>query len=809
MIHDLKHAWRAFVRMPAFTITAVLTLALGIGANVAIFSIVDGVLLRPLPLADPDRLVVIWETHPTLPVPFMVASPPHIVDWRSEHTLFDEVGGFTTTRLVLADAGVAEQIVGASVWGGLLPALGIAPAVGRFFEPAEYQPGAPRVVILSDGLWRRRFGADRSIVGKPIILSGSDYTVVGIMPERFNFLPSITIEGKPPLERSQFWIPQRIEDPNQMRGAHFLTTIARLKPGVSIGAAEARLHANALRLWREYPADEEGWDVRVVPLMTQATAGIRSTLLLLFGAVVFVLLLTCTNVASLLLARATGRRTEMAVRAALGASRARIARQLLTESAVLSLMGSAAGLLVGAWGVRFARAFGPASIVRLDEARVDVRVVVFTIAAAAVVALLCGAAPILQLLRGPAGDSLKSRTGAAGPAATRMRSGLVVAEIAFALVLLIGGVLLIQSFVRLRGVNPGFSPRHAMTFRVALPPGPYGSRESRVRFIQDLLRQLAASTGVDAAGAIDAVPIGEDRQGTSYYIEGTPPLSEGRAPHTGFSFPTPGYFEAVGLPILRGRGFTPFDARDSKPVVIVNQALARQAFGTANPVGRQMRVGFNSNTVREIVGVVADEHHTGLDKPASPNVYVPYTQNNFSGSLSFVVRTNADLATATALARNAVRAVDPGLAIYNARTMEAIVSASIATERFSTTLLGAFALAALLLAVIGVYGVTDQVVSQRTHEIGIRLALGASPRQIAALVLGSGARLCAWGIGIGLAGALVTARALSGLLFGVSALDPRAYVGMSIVLALASLWSCGLPARRASRVEPTVALREN
>src|SRR5262245_48611142 len=403
MIHDLRHALRTFLRMPAFTVTAVLTLALGIGANVAIFSIVDGVLLRPLPLADPDRLVVIWETHPKLPVPFMVASPPHVVNWRNERTLFDEVGAFSTTRLVIAEGGTAEQIVGASVWGGLLPALGVAPAVGRFFEPAEYQPGAPRVVLLSDGLWRRRFGADRSIGGKPIVLSGNDYTVVGIMPGRFNFLPSITIVGKPPVERSQFWIPQRIEDPNQMRGAHFLTTVARLKPGVSIGSAEARLHANALRLWHEFPADEEGWDVRIVPLMTQATAGIRSTLLLLFGAVVFVLLLTCTNVASLLLARATGRRKEMAVRAALGASRLRIARQLLTESAVLNLAGSAAGLLVGAWGVRFARAFGPASIVRLDEASVDMRVVVFTLVAAGAATLLCGAAPMLQLLRAPAG----------------------------------------------------------------------------------------------------------------------------------------------------------------------------------------------------------------------------------------------------------------------------------------------------------------------------------------------------------------------------------------------------------------------
>ena len=398
MIHDLRHALRTFLRMPAFTVTAVLTLALGIGANVAIFGIVDGVLLRPLPLADPDRLVVIWETHPTLPVPFMVASPPHIMDWRAERALFDEVGGFSTTRLILADGGSAEQIVGASVWGGLLPALGIAPAAGRFFEPGEYQSGAPRVVILSDGLWRRRFGADRSIVGKPIVLSGSEYTVVGTMPERFNFLPSITIQGKPPLERSQFWIPQRIDDPSQMRGAHFLTTVARLRIGVSIGTAEARLHANAMRLWREYPADEEGWDVRLLPLMTQATAGIRPTLLLLFGAVVFVLLLTCTNVASLLLARATGRRKEMAVRAALGASRVRIARQLLTESAVLCSIGACAGLLVGAWGVRFARAFGPASIVRLDEARVDVRIVIFTIAVAGVAALLCGG-PALRATR--------------------------------------------------------------------------------------------------------------------------------------------------------------------------------------------------------------------------------------------------------------------------------------------------------------------------------------------------------------------------------------------------------------------------
>jgi putative ABC transport system permease protein len=383
----------------------------------------------------------------------------------------------------------------------------------------------------------------------------------------------------------------------------------------------------------------------------------------------------------------------------------------------------------------------------------------------------------------------------------------VVAEIAFALMLLVGGVLLMQSFVRLRAVDPGFSPRQALTFRVALPPGPYATRDSRVRFIEAALRQLGSSNGIDAAGAIDAVPIGEDRQGTSYRVEDAPPVSVDRAPHTGFSFATPGYFEAIGLPILRGRGFSPFDRGDSKPVVIINQTVARQAFGSAEPIGRRMRVGFDSATVREIVGVVADERHTGLNKPATPNMYVPFTQNNSSGSLSFVIRTRGDAAAATAIARHAVRAVDPGLAIYNVRTMDEIVAASISTERFSTTLLVLFAVAALGLAIIGIYGVTDQAVSQRTHEIGVRLALGASPRQILALVVGGSARLCAWGVVLGIAGALATSRVLSGLLFGVSALDPSVYFAAAVLLAVATLMSCGVPARRATRVEPAIALR--
>lgn len=807
MLHDVKHAWRTFTRMPAFTVTAIVTLALGIGANVAIFSIVDGVLLRPLPLPDPERLVVIWETNPTLPVPYMVATPPHILEWREQRHLFEDVGGFQTTPLVLTDRanGSAEQIVGSSVWGGLLPALGVSPAVGRFFEPEEYRPNAPRVVLLSDGLWRRRFGADRSIVGRTVHLSGADYTVVGIMPGTFNFLPSITIEGKPPLERSQFWIPQRVSDPNQMRGAHFLTTVARLRPGVSTEMAESHLHTIAVRLAREFPSSERGWDVRVLPLQSHATAKVRPTLLLLFAAVTFVLVLSCTNVANLLLARAVGRRQEIATRSALGASRLRIARQLLTEAAMLSAVGCAAGLLVGAWGVRFARAFGPAGIVRLDEARMDWRVAAFAVGVSIVATLLFGAAPMLQLIRQRLDDSLKSRTGAAAVAATRVRSSLVVAEIAFALMLLVAGVLLLKSLARLQRVDPGFSPRHAMTFRVALPPGPYATRDSRVRFIQDLLAQLGSSSGIEAAGAIDAVPIGDSRQGTSYGIEGAT-VSDGQAQQTGFSFPTPGYFEAIGVPIVRGRGFTAFDRADSTPVVIVNQTLARQAFGSADPIGKRMRVGFNADTVREIVGVVGDERHTGLRRGATPNVYVPFTQNSFGG-LAFVVRTTSNPLAATAAVRDAVKAIDPALAVHSVRTMEQIVSASMATERFSTTLVAAFAAAALLLAIIGIYGVTDQMVSQRTHEIGVRLALGASPRQVLRLVVGGSARLCGWGIALGVAGALATARALSGLLFGVNAIDPFAYVTVAVIVAIASLASSGLPARRASRVAPTIALR--
>ena len=807
MLIDIRYAIRTLLRDPAFTIAALLTLAIGIGANVAIFSLVSGVLLKPLPLHDPERLVVIWDTHPSLPVPYMVASPPRVVEWRRTKQVFDEVGGFVATQMTISDAGVAEQIAGATVYEGLLQALGVPPAVGRYFLPDEFRPTAPRAVLLSDQLWRRRFGADRGLVGHTIKLSGYDHVVVGIMPASFNFVPSVTIEGKPPLERAQFWIPQRVADPNTQWGAHYLTAIGRLRAGVTVDSANRELKAVAARIEREQP-QEARWGVEVVPLLTQATGSLRPTLLTLFGAVAFVLLLACTNVANLLLARSVGRRRELAVRAALGASRLRLARQLLIESLTLGTAGGATGVLLAAWCVRFTRAYGPASIVRLDEVAVDARVVLFAIAVSIAAALLFGVAPLVQMLGAAMISALKERAGGSGGAgAAKLRGALVAIEIAFAIVLLVGGVLLMESFVRLQRASPGFTPHRATAFRVALPPEPYADRSRRLRFVEEALSRLPQSGVIEAAGAIDAVPIAESRQGTDISIDGEPEPPPGQEAHAGFSVPTAGYFEAIGLPVLRGRGFTDRDRADSAPVIVISQSVARRHFGSGDPIGRHMRAGFNHQVPREIVGVVADEQHTGVGRPAPPNVYVPFSQVPWNGAFSFVVRSSADTATVVAAARDTLRAIDAGAAIYNVRTLDDVVSRSIATERFSAGLFAAFALAALSLAFIGVYGVTDQAVSQRRHEFGVRIALGADGRRIRSLVLGGSLKISAVGIAAGTLAAAALARVLAGQLFGVSAFDPKAYVLVATVLALSGAAAAYLPARRAIRTDPMVALR--
>jgi len=799
---DIRYALRSLVARPSFTTVAVLTLAIGIGANVAIFSLVSGVLLKPLPLKDPDRLVVIWDTHPSLPMPFMVVSPPRVLAWRQATQLFEDVGAFADVKLTVTDAGVAEQVTGAQVYQGMLPTLGVAPALGRFFTDAEMAANGPRVVILGDALWRRRFGADPTMLGRTVQLSGLDYAVVGVMPPSFNFVPSVTIEGKPPLQRAQFFIPQRVANPETQAGAHFLTTIGRLRTGVTISRANAELKAIADRLAEN--RGHEQWSVAVVPLLSQATGGVRSTLVSLLGAVAFVLLLACTNVANLLLARGVGRRRELAVRAALGASRLRLARQLLTESLVLSATGGAAGLLFASWCVRFARLYGPASITRLDEVQIDQRVVLFAVGTSLAAAIVFGLAPLAQMLRPSTIDALKQRSGAAG--GTRVRSALVIAEVAFAIVLLVGGVLLAQSFFKRLNASPGFVPSRAVSFHIATPPQ-YATRAELLQFNETVVRGLRSVPGIETAAATDSLPIAESRQGTTLIFDGMPPPAEDQTPRASFCFPTDGYFEALGVPLLRGRTFNQQDRADSAPVIVINQAVANRYFGTTNPIGRTMRAGFNSRVSREIIGVVGDEAHTGLGRPPVMSVYIPYAQVNWSGAMSYVVRSSMDETTALAAARQAVRAVDGGAAIYGVRTLDAIVAASVATERFAAGLFAVFALAALALAFVGVYGVTDQAVSQRMQEFGVRMALGADRARIRALVIGGSLRLTAIGITIGIAAAAALSRLIAGQLFDVSPFDPLAYGAVAVVLALSGVVAAYLPARKATRVDPMIALR--
>ena len=800
---DIRYALRTLMARPSFTMVAVLTLAIGIGANVAIFSLVSGVLLKPLPLKDPERLVVIWDTHPSLPMPFMVVSPPRVLAWRQATQLFEDVGAFSEVKLTIADAGAAEQITGAQVYQGMLPTLGVPPVIGRFFTDAEMAANGPRVVILGDALWRGRFSADPTLLGRTVQLSGLDYTVVGVMPPSFNFVPSVTIEGKPPLQRAQFFIPQRVANPETQAGAHFLTTIGRLRDGVTISRANTELKAIAARLAADNRGHEQ-WSVEVVPLLSQATGGVRSTLVTLLGAVAFVLLLACTNVANLLLARGVGRRRELAVRAALGASRLRLARQLSTESMVLSAAGGAAGLLIASWCVRFVRIYGPASITRLDEVQVDQRVVLFAVGTSLVAAIVFGLAPLAQMLRPSTIDALKQRSGAVG--STRVRSTLVIAEVAFAIVLLVGGVLLAQSVFKRLNASPGFVPSRAVSFHIATPPR-YATRADLLRFNETVVRSLRLVPGIETAAATDSLPIAESRQGTTLIFDSMPPLPDDQTPRASFCFPTDGYFEALGVPLLRGRTFNEQDRSDSAPVIAINQAVATRYFGTVNPIGRTMRAGFNSRQSREIVGVVGDEAHTGLGRPPVMSVYIPYSQVNWTGAMSYVARSSIDETTTLAAVRQAVRNVDAGAAIYGVRTLDSIVAESVATERFAAGLFGAFAVAALALAFVGVYGVTDQAVSQRMQEFGVRIALGADRPHIRTLVIGGSLRLTAIGIAIGIVAAAALSRVIAGQLFDVSPFDPIAYGGVAAMLAVSGIVAAYAPARRATRVDPMIALR--
>ena len=798
---DLRYGMRVLLKQRGFTLVAALALALGIGANTAIFSVVNAVLLRPLPFPEPGRLLVVWTDHRARGGPEVEwASPEEFEDWRGQNSVFERMAGYTGWGPTLTGQGEPEQLSGAAVSADMFPLFGVEPALGRGFLPEEDRRGAERVVVLGHGLWQRRFGADPGVIGRVITLGGEGHTVVGVMPAGF----------KSPLQpRAELWRTLRPAlGPGCGRGCIVLRVVARLRPGVPLERARAEMSTIARRLEAQYPDSQKGVGVALVPLHDQLVRGVRPALLVLLVTVGLVLLISCANVASLTLAQATARAREVAVRLALGAGRGRVARQLLTESLLLALVGAAAGLLLAFWMVDLLKAFSPPGTPRLDEVRIDARVLGFTLVIGLVTGLVFGLVPALQTSKPHLNQALKEggKGTSAGARSRRLRQTIVVAEVALALTLLVGAGLLLKSFVRLQRVDPGFNSRGILTATIGLPRTGYPERRQITAFYGQLIERLKALPGVQAAGAVSDLPLGGGASDVSFVVQGRPLPPPGQRPAAWYNSVTTDYFRTMGVRLLRGREFGERDSEQAPRAVIISETMARRFFPDEDPIGKRLGNGEDDNW-REIVGVVADVRHFGLDAEARPTMYFPDRQAPSRG-MSLVVRAGGGdpLALAGAV-RGAVLALDPNLAVAGLGTLDALVSDSIATPRFVLLLIGAFAGVALLLAAVGIYGVMAYAVGERTHEIGVRMALGAQPGDVLRLVVGQGMTLVVAGVGLGLVGAFALTRLMATLLFQVSATDPLIFASVPAVLAGVALLACYLPARRATRVDPLVALR--
>jgi putative ABC transport system permease protein len=798
---DLRFALRQLGKTPGFTLIAILTLALGVGATTSIFSVAYGILLRPLPFSEPERLVRVYPlTEEGRPGAISVLN---YLDWRKQSQSVEAASLLDTGSVNLTGAGGdPERLEGAWVSPEFFSVIQAPLLHGRGFAPGEDRPGASRVVVLSRELWERRFGGDPGLVGRTVDLDGRPYTVIGIA-DRARW-PSIT----------DLWIPFELNNDTLQpdnRGAVYLSVVARLKRGVPIGKARAESQAIAARLAAQYPEANTGFRMDVANMQEFMTGDVQTPLFVLLGAVLFVLLIACVNVANLLLARAAGRETELAVRTALGAGRARIVRQLLTESVVLSLLGGLAGVGFAVWATRALVALAPDRTPRLREVGVDGSVLLFTLAVSVATGLLFGLVPALRASRPDLGAVLKEGArGSKGRPATRARSVLVVAETALAVVLLAGAGLLLRSFGHLLQVDPGFKPENALVFNLAPPEAKYGEDPQLRGLSHQILERMAKLPGVTAAGISSyGRPLDNAAFMLSFTVEGRPEPKPGEEPSMRVAPVTPGYFQAMGLPIVRGRAFTDQDREGSAKVAILTEAAARKFFPGEDPVGRRITLGWTSDGDQrggEVVGVTKDFKQSTLDRDSDPQIFLPYDQAPL-GSMSVILRSSADPAAVISLARQQVREVDPNLPIYKLQTLEDVVSTSVAQPRFYMLLLGGFAAVALLMAAIGMYGVIAYGVSQRSQEIGVRMALGATRDRVVGMVLRQGLGLALLGALAGVAGALFATRGMRSLLFGVSAGDPAIYVGVAAVLVLVAALASYLPARRAARTEPQMALR--
>jgi predicted permease len=810
LLHDIRYGLRTMRKSPGFTAVAVIALALGIGANTAIFSVVNALLLKPLPYKDAERLVMIWHTYPKLNLDQASVSAPSYIEYRDMTSSFEEVATATQWSVNLTGVGEPERLQGARISYNLFSTLGVLPVIGRSFFPEEDQPGKNRVVVLSHGLWQRQFGGDPGLVGQTITLDGNSYDVVGIMPKGFVFMVEVDLFTPIAFTNEQLAATNH--------GNENLICIARMKRDVAFGQAAADMNAIADQLRPQFYG--ANWGITVVPLREQLVGSFRTALFILLGAVGCVLLIACANVANLLLARASARHKEIAVRTALGASRSRIVRQLLTESVLLAVLGGAFGLLIAFVGIRLLVLGVPEDItgfiVGWKDISISTPVLAFTFGVSMLTGIVFGLVPALHASKPDFNESLKEggRGGTEGRQRSFVRSSLVVAEVAIAMVLLVGAGLLIRSFLRLQQVSPGFNPANVLTMQFSLPRSKYAEKPQVAFFFEQLVQRVGALPGVQSVAVGNNLPMSNEGWNASFAVENLQVGPDEPSPHGDPHMTSPDYFTAMGIPLLRGRYFTDADSKDSVPVAIIDQTLAEQYWPDQDPIGKRIAAFFDEprgqRHWREIVGVVGHVKQYGLDGKSKVQYYFPQSQSP-QNDMFLIVRTASEQRGEQKGMVSAIRAtldsIDKDQPIYKVTTLEQMVSNSTSQKRFSMLLLGIFAAVALLLAAVGIYGVMSYAVTQRTHEVGIRMALGAQQKDVLALVVRQGMLMALIGVGIGLVGAFAATQVMGSLLFGIGTHDPVTFAGIAVLLGTVALVASFIPARRATRVDPMIALR--
>jgi predicted permease len=800
---DLKYAFRVLRKNPGFALGAIIVLALGIGANSAIFSVVNAVLLRPLPYTDPERISMIYHVPPQKSFPGMkifAVSPANYLDWKSQSSAFDAMSIFHGTTMTVTGKDQPEAVPGIVVSSEFFQVFGAAPLMGRTFTPDEDTDGHGHVVVLSYPFWQNHFGADPNVIGKNLAFNGQPYSIIGVMPERFHFP-----------DQGEYFVPLGWTDKDRaIRNNHNYLVIVRVKRGVSLQQAQAEMNTISARLEQAYPEDDKGWGATIVPLREDLVGDVRPALLVLLGAVAFVLLIACANVANLVLAKTLGRRKEIAIRTALGAGWRRVMQQMLAETLLLAVAGGVLGLLVAHGGIRLIVAFFGDKLQQTGAVGLDTKVLGFTLGISILSGVIAGLAPAWRLARTNVNEALKQGTGRtdADSGGRITRNILVICEVGLSLVLLVGAGLMIRTLWALHNVKPGVDPHNVLTFRVTLPREKYPKPEQQLNFYKQLVERTRSLPGVESVGTIDALPFTNDGSTQPIAIEGRPAVEFAMQPEVAVRTISPGYLRALRIPLFVGRDFSEIDTVDSPDAIVISESMAREFWPNENPIGKRLTLSFYPGKVREVIGVAGDVKFRGLDSRKSiATVYVPLAQITFWNQ-AMVVRTSGDPASVASAMAAAVHQQDPDQPLRDVRTMDDILADSLSQQRFSMLLLASFAGLALVLAAVGIYSVLAYAVRQRQREIGIRMALGAQLDDVLRMVIAEGMRPALIGVALGLAGALALKRAISSLIFGVSESDPLTFLSVSVLLAMVALVASILPAYRATKVDPMRALRE-